>query len=65
LVAGYLQDLGSILYFTNTETKENNKTKETSKSSSEIGDMVILDMRWLMRVFTSVTGEYKSIIFFF
>jgi hypothetical protein len=61
LLAGYLQDLGSILFF-ESESKDE---KEKEKRSFEMDDMVILDMRWLMkgnlpRLFLLLMGGKKK-----
>ncbi len=84
-VAEYLQDLGSIIYFTGSEEASTKKDPgslkkirtstsggvaarqrgtgtSSSLGSAEIEDVVILDMRWLMKVFTSVTGWTSSFV---
>ncbi len=62
LLAGYLQDLGSILFFENEKKDEKDKEK---KQTLEMDDMVILDMRWLMKVTERKRVERKSFFDYF
>jgi serine/threonine protein kinase/WD40 repeat protein/GTPase SAR1 family protein len=82
-VAEYLQDLGSIIYFSGDsvaggqEPRSNNATMASTsrmnaaraklkstddKAEPNVDDLVILDMRWLMQVFTSVTCWESSVV---